>query len=111
MSMALFSRPRRDAQPDADIVADARTIETVLLRALANASQTDIARASGISDTRLSRFKNAATDGGGLWLQEVANVLAALGLSVIDARPSDLITMPAERAEALRVLARSALDT
>lgn len=111
MTMALFSRPRKDAQPAADIVADARTIESQLLRAFANASQGEIARVAGISDTRLSRFKNAATDGGGLWLAEVANVLAALGLSVVDARPSDLITMPAERAEALRVLARSALDT
>jgi len=110
MTMALFSRPRREAQPAADIAADARTVETVLLRALADYGQLEVARAAGISDTRLSRFKNAAADGGGLQLPEVAAVIAALGLSIVDSRPSDMVAMPAAEADALRVLARKALE-
>lgn len=83
--------------------------ETLLLRALADIGQADVARAAGISDTRLSRWKNAASDGGGLQLPEVAAVFAAMGLTVIDTRPSDVVSLPAREYDALRTLARKAL--
>lgn len=107
----LFSLPRteRGANPAGEIAADARNVETLLLRTLADVGQVQVAARAGISDTRLSRFKNAAQDGGGLQLPEVAAVIAAMGLAVIDTRPSDVVSMPTAEVEALRTLARKAL--
>jgi hypothetical protein len=106
-SMAFFSRPRRDdvEQSAATLSGGARNAETTILRALSDAGQVAVAQAIGISETKLSRWKNSAPDGGGLHMQEVAAALDAMGLSVIDARPSDLITISRSEYDALRTLA------
>lgn len=104
----MFSR-RGESQCSPELAADARQIETALLRALADTGQTDVARMAGISDTRLSRFKNAAPDGGGLQLPEVAAVVAAMGLSIVGAAPGDLVTVTRAEYDALRTLAAKGL--
>lgn len=109
---SLFSRARerRDDHGTAELGADARKIESCVLRALAECGQGEVARRAGISDTRLSRWKNGATDGGGLQLHEVAAALDAMGLVVIQAAPGDLVTVPKTYLDALRVLAIEGLS-
>lgn len=105
----LFSRAIRGAELAINLTPAARSIESAVLRALAERSQVEAARSSGISESRLSRWKSSAPDGGGLFLAEVASVLAALGLAVIPADPGDLVPVPADELRALRLLARKAL--
>lgn len=108
----MFSRSIRKIDLAAEHVEDARSIETCILRALAESSQAAIASSTGISETRLSRFKSAAVDGGGLQLPEVAAVLAALGLTIFNAQPDEgLVTIPAEEFAALRTLALKGIST
>lgn len=82
-----------------------RQVESAILRALAEQGQSTIAQATGISETKLSRFKSD----GGLCLQEVATLLTTLGLAVIDTGSVEVATLPREELNALRVLARRAL--
>jgi hypothetical protein len=109
----MFSRARieRGAHPVADVVLDARSVETLLLRSLADHGQDVVAERAGISPTRLSRWKNAASDGGGLQLPEVAAVLGAMDLTIVDCRPSDMVTVPSAYLDALILLARRALES
>ena len=108
----LFSRSIRKIDLAGEHAESARTIETCILRALAEVSQSTIASSTGISETRLSRFKNAAIDGGGLQLPEVAAVLAALGLTIFNAQPSEgLVTIPVDELAALRTLALKGIAT
>lgn len=85
--------------------ADARSIETTILRALAERGQKTTAAAAGISDTRLSRWKSGSEDGGGLSLPEVADALAALGLRVFPDADGPMVRVPASVLHALYVLA------
>ncbi len=101
-----FSRREQVAVEATD---DARKIEGVLLQRFAEVKQTALAHEVGISDTRLSRFKGAAGEGGGLLLSEVARVLAAMNLTLIPCAPSDVAHVPTEELHALRLLARKAL--
>jgi hypothetical protein len=87
---------------------NARKIESAVLRALAERTQRNAAEAAGLSESRVSRFKGEGADGG-LHLPEVAALLAALGLCVIDGDAKELATLPRDEYEALRVLARRAL--
>jgi len=80
-------------------------VESSILRALAEQGQSKIAEATGISETKLSRFKSE----GGLCLQEVANLLTTLGLAVFDTGSVEVATLPREELNALRILARRAL--
>ena len=89
--------------------ADSRNAESIILRRLADVSQADAARVTGISESRLSRWKNNDANGGGLSLAETAAVLAALGLHPV-AVGTEAVTIPAAEYEALRLLARKALD-
>ena len=89
---------------------DARNIERMVLRALAERGQSDTAIASQITETRLSRWKNDDANGGGLNLPAVASVLSALGLALVETGNSDLITTTREEYQALLVLARLALS-
>lgn len=109
--MLLFSRKASGAENtlSAEHAAQARMIETALLRALAETGQQVVARSAGISDTRISRWKNGAADGGGLQLPEVAAVLAAMGVAVVEAAPTDLVTITRSEFEALRTLAAKGL--
>lgn len=88
----------------------ARMIQTAVLRALAEHSQKAVSDGSGISESRISRWKSDALDGGGLHLDETCRVLAALGLAIVDASPMDLVILPRDEHSALRVLARKALS-
>ena len=82
-----------------------RQVESAILRALAEQGQSTVAQATGISETKLSRFKSD----GGLCLQEVAMLLTTLGLAVFDTGSVEVATLPREELNALRVLARRAL--
>lgn len=88
---------------------DSRNSESIILRRLADVSQADAARATGISESRLSRWKNNEANGGGLSLTETSAVLAALGLHPVLVG-ADAVTIPAAEYEALRLLARKGLD-
>lgn len=90
---------------------NARTIERVILRALADNNLGDIAEATSLSLTRVSRWKNDDTNGGGLNLPAVSEVLSALGLAVIDARNTDLVTTTRDEYQALLVLASVGLKS
>lgn len=87
----------------------ARNIESEILRALAERGQSATASSAGITPTRLSRWKRTGSDGGGLFLSEVAEVLAALGMIVVDTTDSETVTVQRDELDALRVLARRAL--
>lgn len=104
MNTPVFQRRAPEAR--AELTPEARKVESAVLRAFADLSQAEVSRATGISETRLSRFKSDASDGGGLSLPEVAAVLAALGLCVLRASHDELVTLPAEEVCALRTLAR-----
>jgi hypothetical protein len=83
-----------------------RSVEHEVLSAMAEIGQKQASAASGISETRLSRWKSSSPEGGGLTLAEVASVLGALGLSVVPAGASGVVAMPAEEFAALHVLLR-----
>lgn len=80
-------------------------VESAILRALAEHGQSAVAQATGISETKLSRFKGE----GGLSLQEVSSLITALDLGVIDTGSREVVTIPREEFDALRVLSRRAL--
>lgn len=87
----------------------ARKIESTVMRALADGRQVAVSDATGITQTRLSRWKSAdGGQGGGLHLSEVADVMEALGLAVIETA-GETVTVAREEYEALRVLAMRAL--
>lgn len=90
--------------------ADARSIETEILRALADRGQGAIADAAGISETRLSRWKNHADTGGGLDLEETSRVLAMLGLRVVPAVVGSTMLVNADTWRALHILLREHCD-
>lgn len=109
----MFARARieRGANPADDVAPDARMNETQLLRSLADHGQEAVAERAGLSPTRLSRWKNAASDGGGLQLPEVSAVLAAMNLVIVDCRASDMVSIPRAEYEALRTLARKGCES
>lgn len=92
------------------IDANARNIVTCVLRALADRGQAATAEAAGLSDTRLSRWKDANCEGGKLDLEQTAAVLAALHLRVIPADGDGVVTIPGETWAALHVLLRDYAD-
>jgi hypothetical protein len=85
---------------------NAQTIEREVLAALAEVGQKQAAATSGISETRLSRWKSSSAEGGGLTLCEVSEILAALGLQVVPAGAGGVVSIPAEHYNALYVLLR-----
>lgn len=89
---------------------DARKIETVILRTLSERNQTETATAIGVTGARLSRWKMIDSgQGGGLHLPDVAELLATIGLAVVDTNNADLITLSRDEYNALRTLARRSL--
>lgn len=90
--------------------ASAREIVTCVLRALADRGQCATAEAAGLTDTRLSRWKDANSEGGKLDLEQTAAVLAALGLRLVPANPDGVMTIPRETYDALYVLLRDHAD-
>ena len=86
----------------------ARKTESAILRGLARTTQVAASQASGISDVRISRFVSDSPDGGTLHLGEVAALLAALGLVVVDGDAREVVTLPRDELDALRTLARKA---
>lgn len=82
-----------------------RQVESAILRALAEQGQSTVAQATGISETKLSRFKSD----GGLSLQEVSHLLTTLSLAVIDTGSTEVVTIPRDEFDALKVLSRRAL--
>lgn len=85
----------------------ARNIETMILRALAERTQSAVAESADVSATRLSRWKSGE---GGMDLREVAAILGALGLQLVATGHSEAVTIPREDYDALRTLARRALS-
>lgn len=77
------------------IAAQARRNHTTILRSLAAVSQAKAAELLGVSESKVSRFK----DNG---LEEVAALLAAAGLKVVDI---DMQCFDPEYVRALRVMA------
>lgn len=92
------------------MTAEAREIETTILRALAERGQGATADAVGISETRLSRWKNHADNGGGLDLEEASRVIAMLGLRLVPASVDGAITVPTDAWRALHILVRDYAD-
>ena len=90
-------------------VESARKISATILRSFADSGQRPISEATDISESRLSRWKSGDQMGGGLHMDEVARVLDALGLAVIDANAGELVTLSKDEHQALTVLARKAL--
>ncbi|HEY4530941.1 MAG TPA: CII family transcriptional regulator [Luteimonas sp.] len=86
-------------------MTESRQVEAAILRALADKGQSKVAEATGISETKISRFKSD----GGLSLHEIAGLLSGLGLAIIDTGNTEVATIPREEFDALRVLARRAL--
>lgn len=93
------------------MIASARDLESIVLRALAERGQSAIADAAGVSETRLSRWKNHADNGGGLDLEETARVLAILGLRLVPASAEGALTVPTDAWRALHVLVRDYADS
>ncbi|MBA8886132.1 DNA-binding phage protein [Dokdonella fugitiva] len=89
----------------------AQAIQTAILRALAERGQSAVAAETGISDTRVSRWKSCAPDGGGLDILETARVLSALGLTVVPLDPDGMVVVPVSTHSALHVLLRDYADT
>lgn len=89
-----------------DATASARDIEMVVLRAIADKGQKATAERVGMTDTRLSRWKDSKADGGVLDLAETASVLAALGLRVIPVDANGTVTVAYDIWMATNVLAR-----
>ncbi len=88
-----------------------REIEAAVLRALAERGQAAIADAAGVSETRLSRWKNHNDNGGGLDLEETARVLSILGLRVVPVAVGITINVNADAWHALHVLLRDHCDS
>lgn len=84
----------------------ARQIESLVLRALAEKGQSSASSTTGVSETKISRWKQD----GGLSLAEVSALLSALGLALIDTTTVEVVTVAREELDALRVLARRALQ-
>jgi hypothetical protein len=82
-----------------------RQVESAILRALAEHGQATVAGATGISETKLSRFMSD----GGLSLSEVSILFTSLGLAVFDTGNAEVATVPREELNALRILARRGL--
>lgn len=92
------------------MTAEAREIETTILRALAERGQGAIADAVGVSETRLSRWKNHAEGAGGLDLEETSRVIAMLGLRLVPVTAGTTINVNADAWHALHVLLRDHCD-
>lgn len=85
-------------------------IEATFLRALAEHGQSAAASATGVSESRLSRWKNAdSSQGGGLLLREVAALIDELGLYLGRATDADVVVVSRDDYEAIKTLARRAL--
>lgn len=110
-SLPVFSRAplERGAHPAAEVAPDARTAECTFLRRLADIGQDVVAERAGISACRVSRWKNSASDGGGLHMSEVTALIAAMELTLVDCRPGEMSTVPTAYLEALVTLAKRAL--
>lgn len=87
----------------------ARKIGSTILRAFADRGQRPVAEACEMSESKISRWKSGDLAGGGMHLEEVSCVLAALGLAVIEADANDLVTLSRDEYDALTSLARKAL--
>lgn len=90
-------------------VESARKIEAAILRAFADRGQRPVSDVCDISESRLSRWKSGDAMGGGLHMNEVSRVLAALGLVLIECEAGDLVTISRDEHQALTTLARKAL--
>jgi hypothetical protein len=78
----------------------ARKNERVILHALAETGQSDVARAMGVAESTVSRFK----DGG---IAQAAQLLAHVGLKVV---PAGVQCFDPTYVEALRELAKHGVD-
>jgi hypothetical protein len=78
----------------------ARKNETVILQALASTGQSEVARAMGVAESTVSRFK----DGG---ISQAASLLAHCGLKVV---PAGVQCFDPAYVEALRELAKHGVD-
>ena len=87
-------------------MANGSSLQSEILRRAATVKNTTLAEAIGHDDAHVSRIHSGER---GLRISEIEPYLAALGLKVI-ACDGDVVSMPAKEAEALRTLARKALD-
>ena len=80
------------------------SLESLILRRLAVVHQKTVAAAVGGDETLISRF---AAGERGLKINQLEGAFAAMGLRVV---PVDAVVIGADELNALRVLARKALD-
>ncbi|HEX7891448.1 MAG TPA: CII family transcriptional regulator [Ramlibacter sp.] len=86
--------------PDLTPQQRARKNEQVILHALADTGQSEVARAMGVAESTISRFK----DGG---IGQAAQLLAHIGLKVV---PAGVQCFDPVYVEALRELAKHGVD-
>ena len=86
--------------------ATARNLESAIRERIARSSQLDVGKDAGIEKTAVHRIVAGER---GVYLDELHDFLRALGMSAIDC-DGDLVTIPKELFESLRVLAKRGLD-
>ena len=82
-------------------------IQSLILRRLAQEGQRRTADAIGVNDSQLSRFTGGDA---GLKFDQLCQMLAELGLTVVQSAGGETVTITAEKYNALRVLAREGLE-
>lgn len=90
--------------------------ESVVMRRIALHTQKVVAEAIGVEPSNFSRFKNSS--GHGLQLKKYCELLAFLGIDLsqligeeaTDATSDETVTIPRAQFEALRTLAKQALE-
>jgi len=80
-------------------------IESIILRKIASAKNISVAQSIGHDESFVSRLASGER---GIKLCELEGLFNALGLKLIECN-GDVVSMPKEEAEALRVLARKTL--
>ena len=100
----VFVLASRASKPERS--ATARNLESAIRERIARSSQLEVGKDAGIEKTAVHRIVAGER---GVYLDELHDFLRALGMSAIDC-DGDLVTIPKELFESLRVLAKRGLD-
>ncbi|WP_423820867.1 hypothetical protein V5738_11035 [Salinisphaera sp. SPP-AMP-43] len=86
--------------------ATARNLESAIRERVSRITQCEVARLSGIEKTAIHRLMTGER---GIYLDELHDVLAALGMAIIEC-DGDLASIPRAEYDALRTLAKRGLE-
>lgn len=90
---------------DSPASENARNLQTSLLQRISRRTQTQVADAAGIDKSAMCRIVSGER---GVFLHELYDLLDALDLAVVEC-DGEVVSVPSEEMEALRVLARKGL--